>query len=137
MGFDVGLKRTGVAIANSLTNKANGLEVVKHHKNGTTNWQSFDKIITVHNANLFIVGLPLDKNDKEQEMTFVARSFAKKLTKRYNIQTEFISEYLSSYDAKNQLKWSHKHPNAQRGIVDKRAAELILQTWLNEYNKAH
>jgi hypothetical protein len=34
--------------------------------------------------------------------------------------------------AKNQLKYNHYHPNAERGEVDKRSAQLILQTWLNE-----
>ena len=38
LGFDVGTKRTGVAIANSLTSQASGIEVVTHHKNGSTNW---------------------------------------------------------------------------------------------------
>ena len=32
LGFDVGTKRTGVAIANSLTAKANGIDTVIHNK---------------------------------------------------------------------------------------------------------
>jgi putative Holliday junction resolvase len=79
-----------------------------------------------------IVGLPFDQDGKEQEMTFIAKSFARKLEGRYSIKTEMIDEYLSSSDAKNQLKYNHYHPNAERGEVDKRSAQLILQTWLNE-----
>ncbi len=132
LGFDVGTKRTGVAIANSLTLQASGIEVVTHHKNGSTNWEGFDQIINAHDVNTFIVGLPFDQDGKEQEMTFIAKSFARKLEKRFNIKTEMIDEYLSSSDAKNQLKYNHYHPNAKRGEVDKRSAQLILQTWLNE-----
>ncbi len=132
LGFDVGTKRTGVAIANSLTSQANGIEVVTHHKNGSTNWAGFDQIIKTHPADLLIVGLPFDQDGKEQEMTFIAKSFARKLEDRYSIKTEMIDEYLSSSDAKNQLKYNHYHPNAERGEVDKRSAQLILQTWLNE-----
>jgi len=65
-------------------------------------------------------------------MTFIAKSFARKLEKRYQIKTELIDEYLSSNEAKNQLKYNHYHPNAERSDVDKRSAQLILQTWLNE-----
>jgi putative Holliday junction resolvase len=65
-------------------------------------------------------------------MTFIARSFGRKLEQRFNIEVIFIDEYLSSSEAKNQLKWHHAHKNADRGDVDKRSAELILQTWLNE-----
>ncbi|BAS67083.1 MAG: Holliday junction resolvase RuvX [Gammaproteobacteria bacterium] len=132
LGFDVGTKRTGVAIANSLTQSAKGISVVTNHKDGSTNFKGFDEIVNAHNVDLFVVGLPFDKDGKEQEMTFIAKSFGRKLTARYKIETVFIDEYLSSSDAKKQLKYNHYHPNANRGTVDKLSAELILQTWLEE-----
>lgn len=132
LGFDVGTKRTGIAIANSLTYNANGIDVVVNNKDGSTNFQGFDKIINAHNVSLFIVGMPLDKDGKSQEMTFIAKSFGRKLTDRYNIETVFVDEYLSSFDAKKQLKYNHYHPNAKRGDVDKLSATLILQTWIEE-----
>lgn len=76
--------------------------------------------------------MPLDKDNKEQEMTFIARSFGRKLEKRFDKEVIFIDEYLSSSEAKKQLKWHYAHKNADRGDVDKRSAKLILQTWLNE-----
>ena len=132
LGFDVGTKRTGIAIANSLTSHANGIETVAHNKDGSTNWRELDVIINEHKPDIFIVGLPLDKDNQEQEMTFIAKSFGRKLEKRFNISVFFIDEYLSSLEAKKQLKWHHAHKNADRSEVDKRSAELILQTWLNE-----
>lgn len=132
LGFDVGTKRTGIAIANSLTRSANGIDVVENNKNGATNFKGFDAIINAHNVSLFVVGLPFDKEGKMQEMTFIAKSFGRKLTDRYSIETVFIDEHLSSFDAKKQLKYNHYHPNAKRGDVDKRSAALILQTWIEE-----
>ncbi|ALE52502.1 Holliday junction resolvase [Candidatus Thioglobus autotrophicus] len=132
LGFDVGTKRTGVAIANSLTHQANGLDVVSHHKNGATNWKGFDAIIQQHTIDLFVVGVPYDQDGKEQEMTFIAKSFGRKLSARYNIDMVFVDEYLSSNEAKKQLKYNHHHKNASRGEVDKLSAALILQTWLGD-----
>lgn len=132
LGFDVGTKRTGVAIANNLVAQASGIEVVVNHQNGATNWGGFNQIIRAHNVSLFIVGLPFDKDGKEQEMTFIAKAFGRKLEAKYGIKVEFIDEYLSSNEAKNLLKYNHNHPNAKRGEVDKLSAQLILQTWLNE-----
>jgi putative Holliday junction resolvase len=43
-----------------------------------------------------------------------------------------VDEYLSSIDAKKNLKYNHFHKNANRGEVDKASAQIILQTWLNE-----
>jgi len=132
LGFDVGTKRTGIAIANSLTAHANGIETILHNKDGSTNWTQIEQSVNKHQPHKFIVGLPLDNDNKEQEMTFIAQSFGIKLEKRFNIEVIFIDEYLSSSEAKNQLKWHYAHKNADRGDVDQRSAELILQTWLNE-----
>jgi len=132
LGFDVGTKRTGIAIANSLTAQANGIATVIHNKDGSTNWIQLEEIIKQHKPNQFIVGLPLDQENKEQEMTFIAKSFGRKLEKRFSIGVVFVDEHLSSSEAKNQLKWHYAHKNADRGEVDKKSAELILQTWLNE-----
>jgi putative Holliday junction resolvase len=132
LGFDVGTKRTGVAIANSLTQMANGIEVVTHHKNGATNWQGFDDLIQAHQPNTLIVGLPLKENGQDQMMSFIVKSFAKKLQIRYELSVTLVDEYLSSIDAKKNLKYNHFHKNANRGEVDKASAQIILQTWLNE-----
>ena len=132
LGFDVGTKRTGVAIANSLTNKASGIETVRNHKDGSTNWQQIDQIINKHPADIIVVGVPYDENNKEQEMIYIARSFGRKIKDRFDIEVVFVDEHLSSSEAKNQLKWHYAHKNADRSEVDIRSAQLILQTWLNE-----
>ena len=44
LGFDVGTKRTGVAIANSLTAQANGIDTVIHNKDGSTNWKDLEAL---------------------------------------------------------------------------------------------
>ena len=132
LGFDVGTKRTGIAIANSLTSHASGIETILHNNDGSTNWAQLKKTINKYQPDKFIVGVPLDKDNKEQEMTFIARSFGRKLEKRFDKEVIFIDEYLSSSEAKKQLKWHYAHKNADRGDVDKRSAKLILQTWLNE-----
>ena len=132
LGFDVGTKRTGVAIANSLTNKASGIETVRNHKDGSTNWQQIDQIINKHPPDIIVVGVPYDENNKEQEMIYIARSFGRKIKDRFDIEVVFVDEHLSSSEAKNQLKWHYAHKNADRSEVDMRSAQLILQTWLNE-----
>lgn len=133
LGFDVGTKRIGVAIANSLVKQAKGIETVINNKDGSTNWQDIKAIVKKYKPDFAIVGLPLDKDNKEQEMTFIARSFAKKMTDKFAIEVIFFDEYLSSVEAKKQLKWNSLHKNANRGDVDMLSAQLILQDWLNEF----
>lgn len=130
LGFDVGTKKTGIALSNSLTESAQGIAVVLHHKNGQTNWQDLDKIIKDYPPTAFIVGLPMHQG-KMQEMSFVAKSFGKKLTNKYQKPVYFVDESLSSCEAKSQLKWDHNHKNADKTEVDKLASALILQSWIN------
>ena len=54
LGFDVGTKRTGIAIANSLTGHANGIDTVIHNKDGSTNWVEIEVIIKQHSPDAFI-----------------------------------------------------------------------------------
>ena len=134
LAFDVGTKRTGIAIANNLTNIVRGITSVKHHKDGRTNWKEIDKVVNTYPISIFIVGIPLYKNNT-QEMLLIAHAFGRKLIARYQKRVIYIDEYLSSYEARKQLKWHHLHHNAKHGAIDKRASMLILQTWLNEINK--
>jgi putative Holliday junction resolvase len=46
-------------------------------------------------VDLFVVGLPFNKDGKEQEMTFIAKSFGRKLTNRYKLE-KFASKRLSN-----------------------------------------
>ena len=132
LGFDVGTKRIGVAIANSLTFEASPLDFIKHHKDGSYNWEDFDRLMGQYDLTSAIVGLPKTEDNQDQEMTFIAKSFARKLNERYQIPVHLIDEHLSSIEAKKTLKYNHDHENSDRGEVDKYAAKLILQTWLNE-----
>ena len=63
-----------------------------------------EKLINKHQADIFVVGLPLDDQEKEQEMTFIARSFGRKLEQRFGKEVVFIDEYLSSSEAKKPIK---------------------------------
>jgi putative Holliday junction resolvase len=129
-GFDVGTKRTGIAIANSLTNSATGLAVIEH-PDTKFDWLKLDELIKDYKPKKIIVGVPLQLNNEMQTMIFIARAFCKKLFKRYGLEVIEVDEYLSSNEAKKQLKYNHSHQNANRSEVDKQSAAVILQTWLN------
>ena len=132
LGFDVGTKRTGIAVGNDLTFIANGIKVINHHKNGSTNWDDISLILKEYNPHKVIVGVPYKKDGTVQEMTFITKSFARKLTDKFKIEHILIDEFLSSLEAKKQLKYNYAHQNAKRGEVDKKSAEIILQDYLSQ-----
>ncbi len=132
LGFDVGTKRIGVAIGNNLTFYSHPLTTIKNYKDGKINWEDIDKILQHHKIKKIIVGLPFNIDGSVQQMTFFAKSFAKKIKKKFNIKVILIDEFLSSFEAKKQLKYNHSHKNADRADIDKKSAQIILQDYLND-----
>lgn len=130
LGFDVGHKKTGVAIANSLTNHAKGLTAIQHNKNGQIDWVIIDKLIKEYTPSKVIIGLPLH-HGQYQKATYQAKKFGNQLSQKYKLLINYTDEYLSSMEAKQQLKWHHNHSNAKYSDIDKQSAAVILQTWLN------
>ncbi|MDQ7072967.1 MAG: Holliday junction resolvase RuvX [Gammaproteobacteria bacterium] len=133
-GFDYGLKNIGIAVGQQITQTANPLTAIKA-RDGIPNWQEIEALITEWKPELLIVGLPLNMDGTEQEMTAAARKFGHRLNGRFHIAVEWQDERLSTFEALEQLGISSKMHAKNRTDVDLVSAQLILQSWLNEHPK--
>ncbi|OUR65753.1 Holliday junction DNA helicase RuvA [Methylophaga sp. 42_25_T18] len=131
LGFDFGLKNIGVAVGQELTGSASPLTVIKARE-GIPNWDDIQTLLQQWQPQLLIVGLPLNMDDTEQEMTASARRFGNRLNGRFHIPVEWQDERLSTYEALEQLGIHDKMQAKQRSDVDRISAQLILQSWLNQ-----
>ncbi|RKZ88702.1 MAG: Holliday junction resolvase RuvX [Gammaproteobacteria bacterium] len=131
LGFDFGLKNIGVAVGQELTQTANPLTVIKA-RDGIPDWDKIEALLDQWQPQLLIVGLPLNMDDSEQEMTAASRRFGNRLHGRFQIPVEWQDERLSTYEALNQLGIRNKMQSNNRGDVDRISAQLILQSWLNQ-----
>jgi putative Holliday junction resolvase len=131
IGFDFGMKNIGVAVGQELTHTASPLTVIKA-KEGIPDWLEIGELLTQWKPDLLIVGLPLNMDGSEQEMTAAARRFGNRLNGRFNIPVEWQDERLSSFEALEQLGIQSKMQSNKRGDVDRVSAQLILQSWLNQ-----
>ncbi|MBL4637934.1 MAG: Holliday junction resolvase RuvX [Gammaproteobacteria bacterium] len=131
LGFDFGLKNIGVAVGQELTSSASPLTVIKARE-GIPNWDDIQTLLQQWQPQLLIVGLPLNMDDTEQEMTAAARRFGNRLNGRFHIPVEWQDERLSTYEALEQLGIRDKMQAKQRSDVDRISAQLILQSWLNQ-----
>ncbi len=125
LGFDYGTKRIGVAVGNLQTATANGLCVLTA-KNGKPNWNEVKRLINQWRPQYLIVGYPTTFDGSEISATKGAVKFANQLQQQTHIKTEFIDERLTSHEARELNK------ELGRDRVDDLAAQLILQSWLNE-----
>ncbi|MDH5436819.1 MAG: Holliday junction resolvase RuvX [Gammaproteobacteria bacterium] len=126
LGFDYGTERIGVAVGQEVTGSATPVCTLKTIK-GAPDWDRISQLIKQWQPALFIVGLPLNMDGTESDMCKKARRFGNQLNGRYNIEVIMVDERLSSSEAE-QIK-------SDQGIqrqTDELAAQVILQTWLNE-----
>lgn len=138
LGFDYGMRRIGVAVGQEITATASPVETVKA-VDGKPDWKSITRLINDWQADALVVGLPLNMDGTEQEMTVAARRFVNRLKGRYQLPVFMIDERLSSIAAEeilnNPISGKRKKPKQQAAVLDQVAAQLILTTFFNQQDQ--
>ena len=127
LGFDYGLKQIGVANGQTLTCSANGLTILKA-VDGIPDWSQVEKLLNEWKPDLVVVGLPLNMDDSESELSGRARKFARRLHGRFAVEVEMVDERLTSREAKTL---GREQGTQDLTKIDHIAASLILQSWLD------
>ena len=132
MGFDFGTRSIGVATGQEITGTASPLTSLKAN-DGIPDWSQIEKILKEWQPDLLIVGLPLNMDGTEQEMTQRARKFGQRLHGRFGFQVEFKDERLTTTDAKARLFEHGGYRALGKSRVDAVSAQLILESWMESH----
>ena len=128
MAFDFGTQKTGIAVGSSLIESANPLPLFPM-KDGIPNWDELLKIVKQHQPNLFLVGLPLNMDETESELSTRARKFARRLRHQTNIETLMVDERLTTREAREELEYYQSQGRAKKLAADSLAAALFIESW--------
>lgn len=128
IAFDFGTQKTGMAVGSSIIESATPLALFPM-KDGIPNWDELLKIIKQHQPNLFLVGLPLNMDDSESELSIRARKFARRLRHQTNIETLMVDERLTTREARDELDHYHAQGRAKKLAADSIAAALFIESW--------
>ncbi|TXJ09297.1 MAG: Holliday junction resolvase RuvX [Acinetobacter sp.] len=131
MAFDFGTQKMGIAVGQSLIESCNPLPLFAM-KDGIPDWSKLLKIVQEWQPNIFLVGLPLNMDDSESELSARARKFARRLRHQTNIQTWMVDERLSTREAREALEHYQAHGQAKRLSADSFAASLLIESWYRE-----
>jgi len=130
LGLDVGSKRIGVAGCDGTGLIASGL--------GTIERTSFEKTVTElqklvreRQVQVLVVGLPYSMNGTFGYQAKAVRKFATALANALQLPVEYVDERLTSFEAEQLLIGSNISPSRNKSLVDRLAAALILQQWLD------
>ncbi|RTR39120.1 Holliday junction resolvase RuvX [Shewanella canadensis] len=128
LGFDYGTKSIGVAIGQSLTGSANPLLSIKA-VDGIPKWEEIGMLIEEWKPDLVVVGLPLNMDGSEQEMTQRAKKFANRINGRFGVKIATQDERLTTADAKARLFEMGGYKALTKGQVDAMSAVLIIESY--------
>ncbi len=129
LGLDVGARRIGVAISDPLGITAQGLETL-HRKNKKYDLQFLNRIIREYDVQEIVVGLPLRMSGAEGIQAGKIQEFAEDLRKRFKIPVHLWDERLTSAEANRLLRETDLSIEKRGKAVDRMAAILILQGWM-------
>jgi putative Holliday junction resolvase len=131
LGFDFGKKYIGVAIGQEITGSASPLGSVKA-TDGIPHWDTLSNFITQWQPDFIVVGLPLNMDGTEQQLTKDAKKFGNRIAGRFGLKVEFQDERLTTADAKEQLFSRGGYKNLKKDNIDAESAKLIIESYFEQ-----
>ena len=131
IGFDFGKKYIGVAVGQEITGSASPLGSIKAN-DGIPHWDSLTSYLTEWQPDLIVVGLPLNMDGSEQQLTRDAKKFGNRIAGRFGLKVEFQDERLTTADAKEQLFSRGGYKNLKKDNIDAESARLIIESFLEQ-----
>ncbi|MEE4361221.1 MAG: Holliday junction resolvase RuvX [Pseudomonadales bacterium] len=124
MAFDFGLRRIGTAVGQTLTGTARPTANLSA-RDGVPDWTQVERLLAEWRPDVLVVGLPLNMDGTESEMSRRARRFGNRLAARTRRPVAFQDERLSSREASDRAR-----PGTHRDDLHGEAACVILEDWL-------
>lgn len=130
MGLDYGDRRIGVAVSDSLGWTAQGLETIERRREGSE-FERIAELVKQHEVEEIVVGLPKNMNGTIGPRGEICMAFAEDLRGRLDLPVHLWDERLTTVSAQRTLLEADVSRKKRKGVVDKMAASLILQNYLD------
>lgn len=131
LGLDVGSKRIGVAGCDRSGLIATGLTTIER----TTLSQDIEQLrslITERGVQVLVVGLPYTMDGNLGSQARSVQKFTQRVAAALKLPVEYVDERLTSFEAEELLKAEQRSPSRNKGLIDRKAAAIILQQWLED-----
>lgn len=130
LGLDVGSRTIGLAVSDPLGITAQGLETIRR-KNKRTDLARLEAVIRQYEVSEIVVGYPLRLSGAEGTQSEKMQLFAEDLRKKFALPVHLWDERLTSTQANRLLREFDLSIKKRAGAVDRMAAVLILQSWMD------
>ncbi len=137
MGLDFGSKTVGVAISDPLLITAQGIEIIRRKEENKLRQTlaRIEALIEEYGVDMIVLGLPKNMNDTLGERAQLSLEFKEKLERRTGLPVVMWDERLTTVAADRAMKEAGIRRENRKDYVDKIAACLILQGYLDQREK--
>lgn len=133
VGLDVGSKTIGVAVSDAFGWTAQGLTTIYWNESDIYSAdEELKAIIKTHEIGKAVVGLPKNMNGTIGERGEASERYAKHLEEVHGIPTDLWDERLTTIAAERVLLEADMSRKKRKKVIDKMAAVMILQGYLNQ-----
>ena len=130
LGIDVGSKRIGLAGCDGTGLIATGITTIERKSFGE-DVEKIQQIVNDRQVQILVVGLPYNMDGSLGFQARHVQKFANRLAKSLQLPLEYMDERLTSFQAEQLLISENRSPSRNKGLIDRKAAALILQQWLD------
>ena len=132
LGLDLGSKTIGVAISDKTATIASSVEVIRFN-NYDELFNRLDQIVYTRSVDAFVLGNPLNMDGTMSDRCKITSEFKEMLEERYKTKPVIMQdERLSTVEAQRLLLSNDESRNKRKKVVDKIAACIILQGYLDK-----
>lgn len=136
VGIDLGSKRIGVAVSDASGTIASPLTVIRRGGSRASDHAAIAEIVSEYEAVLVVVGLPLTLAGDVGPAAKAAIDEAGAVARVVGVPVETFDERLTTVAADAILMERRMRADARRRLVDKVAAAVMLQSWLDARDQA-
>jgi putative Holliday junction resolvase len=129
LSIDHGSRRMGLAVSDPLGITAQGIETLQR-RNRRSDFARLERVISEYDVREIVVGNPLRMSGEEGTQSKKVAEFAEELRRRFNLPVHLWDERLTSAEANRLLRESEVGLQKRAQAVDRMAATLILQGFL-------
>ncbi|MDA8211249.1 MAG: Holliday junction resolvase RuvX [Clostridia bacterium] len=131
MGLDVGDATIGVAVSDPMGWTAQGIEVIRRRGKEAEDFRRLSELISQWEVERIVVGLPKNMNGTIGPRAEKVLEFTGRLAEATGLPVETWDERLSTVVAEKALIQADVSRGKRKKVVDKLAAVIILQGWLD------
>lgn len=134
LGLDYGDKRIGVALSDAFGWTAQGLGMIERNREGD-DIRQISELVKEHGVEKIVVGLPKNMNGTIGPRGEICMTFAEQLRQNLSVPVDLWDERLTTVAAERVLLEADVSRRKRKHAVDKLAAVLLLQNYLDATGK--